>query len=185
MDVSMYEQALAATGRVVAGTDREQFNDPTPCTDWDVRTLLNHIIGGCATFAAGATGERRAMDASDYTRGDYVAAYQEVSGAALQAFASPGALERPFTLPTGDTPGSVALGLAVADAVVHGWDLATATSQEYAIEDAAAESIYGMTSGMMAPLGSYPRGSAFADPVGAAEDASPATRMLAYLGRKQ
>lgn len=184
MDVSMYGEALEATGRVVAGTKREQLEDPTPCTDWDVRTLLNHIIGGCASFAAGAAGKRLAMDAKDHAAGDYVAAYEEESAAALRAFGSPGALERPFALPPGDTPGSVALGLAIADAVVHGWDLASATSQEYVIDDAAAESIFGLTSGMMAPLGSYPRGSAFAEPIEMADDAPPADRMLAYLGRK-
>lgn len=183
MDVSMYGKALDRTGAVVAGTRREQLEDPTPCTDWDVRALINHIIGGCTTFAAGADGRAVDMGSPDDYSADYVAAYQDASKAARDAFQAPGAMERSFTLPWGDTPAPAALGLAVADAVVHGWDLARATGQELVIDDDVAEAIYGMTSGMMQPKGDYPRGDSFGEPVDVGPDASPVDKMLAYLGR--
>jgi uncharacterized protein (TIGR03086 family) len=92
-------------------------------------------------------------------------------------------MEKEFAMPWGPTPGSAALGLALADAVVHGWDLARATGQEIVIDDDVAEAVYGMTSSMMQPQGSYPRGDSFAEPVDVGGDASPRDRMLAYLGR--
>lgn len=185
MDADMYARALERTGEVVAGTRSEQLDDPTPCTEWDVRTLLNHLIGGCATFAAGAEGRALDMNSpADYASGDFLEAYESAARDARAAFEAPGALEREFTLTWGATPGSAALGLALADAVVHGWDLAQATGQGYSIDDDIAEAIHGMTSSMMEPNGSYPRGDSFAEPIDVGADATPAARMLAYLGRQ-
>jgi uncharacterized protein (TIGR03086 family) len=183
--LEMYELALERTGKMVAGTSRDQFGDPTPCADWDVEILLSHIIGGCLTFAAGAEGRRvDAMSARHLTGQDHVTAYENAARAASAGFRAPGALERDFTLPWGDSPGSAALGLALADAAVHGWDLAKATGQEATIDDDIAEALYAMTTQMMEPKGRFPRMTAFKEPVEVADDATPSQRLLAYLGRE-
>jgi uncharacterized protein (TIGR03086 family) len=183
--LEMYERALERTGKTVAGTSRDQFSDPTPCSDWDVETLLNHIIGGCLTFAAGAEGRRvDAMGEPRLTGQDHVTAYENAARAALAGFRTPGALERDFTLPWGDSPGSAALGLALADAAVHGWDLARATGQDATIDDDIAEALYAMTTQMMEPTGRFPRMTAFKEPIEVGDDATPAEKLLAYLGRE-
>jgi uncharacterized protein (TIGR03086 family) len=184
MDAEMYARAVERARPVVAGIKRDQLGDQTPCSDWDVRTLFNHFIGGFVSFGSAAEG--RAVDLGspeDYAEGDLVEVFDRTAGEARDAFASPGALEREFTLTSGKTPGSVVLGLALADAVVHGWDLARATGQEITIDDDIAEALYGMTSSMMQPNGSYPRGDSFADPVEVGPDAAPGDKLLAYLGR--
>ena len=53
MDAATYDRALYATKAVVAGTRKEQLDDPTPCSDWSVRDLLNHVINGCLAWASG------------------------------------------------------------------------------------------------------------------------------------
>lgn len=185
MDAGMYERALKRTGEVVANTTPGQLGDSTPCGDWDVRTLLNHIVAGCVTFAAGGSGEKVSMsDGTDHLGDDHVAAYEKASADAAAAFNAPGAIDKNFTLPWGDTPGQMALGLAVADAAVHGWDLAKATGQPADIDDDIAEAVYGMTSSMMKPLGDYPRGESFGEPVDVPDDAPIADKALAYLGRQ-
>ena len=185
MNAEMYERALETTGQVVRGTRRDQLENPTPCSDWNVRDLLNHLIGGCLTFAAGGAGEPVPMDTgTDHTNEDLVGAYDRAAKSALEVFRSPQALERNFNLPWGETPGSIALFLAISDAVVHGWDLARATGQQMDIEDDIADAIYEMTTEMLEPKGSYPRGDSFRPPVDVPEDAAPADRMLAYMGRR-
>jgi uncharacterized protein (TIGR03086 family) len=185
MDIKMFERALEHTGEVVTGTKPEQFDDPTPCTEWSVRDLLNHIIGEYISFAAGAEGRKVEMsDGTDHVTEDHVGAYERAARYVLAAVKEPGALEKKFTLPSGDTPGSLVLGLVITDTVVHGWDLAKATGQEIKIDEDAAESAYQMTSEMMAPKGQYPRGESFGDPVEVSDDASPSDKLLAYLGRK-
>jgi len=182
--IEMYERSLARTGTVVAGVDRERFSDPTPCDDWDVEKLLDHIIGGCLTYAgAGSSVPVDAMQERGFAAKDHVTAYQEAAASALETFRAPGALEGTLSLPWGDTPGATALGLALADSVVHGWDLAVATDQNTEIDEDVAEAIYEMTSSMMAPKGDFPRMTAFKDPIAVDDGASPQARMLAYLGR--
>ena len=180
----MYERAIRSTRKVVAGTRREQLDGPTPCRDWSVRDLLNHLIGGCAAFAAGAAGEVRDFDAEDHTVDDHVAAFELASRAAAESFAAPGAMDKVFKMSWGDTPAKVALGLAIADAAVHGWDLAKATGQKLEIDSDIAEAVYGMTSQMMQPNGSYPRGDSFGEPIEVPDHASSVDRMVAYLGRQ-
>jgi uncharacterized protein (TIGR03086 family) len=180
----MYARALNATSRVVAGTRREQLDDPTPCPDWTVRDLLNHLINGCLAFAAGARGDPRSIDGEDQTGEDHVAAFEAASAAAIDAFKEPGAMDKVFKMSWGETPAQAALGLAIADAAVHGWDLTRATKQDMDIDDDIAEAIFTMTSNMMEPNGSYPRGEAFGEPVEVADDAPIVEKMLAYLGRQ-
>lgn len=184
MDASMYERAVEATRPVVHGTRPDQLGSTTPCPRWDVRKLLNHLIGGAALIAAADAGET--VDYSnppDFTSEDHAGEFDRNTKAAIEIFRAPGAMERTFELPWGQTPGNAALGLLLSDMVVHGWDLARATGQEFRVDDDIAEAIYGMTTSMMEPRGGFPRGDNFAPPVDVADDAPAKDRMLAYLGR--
>ncbi|MDQ3956083.1 MAG: TIGR03086 family metal-binding protein, partial [Actinomycetota bacterium] len=147
MDATMYGRALERTREVVAGTRPDQLEDPTPCSDWNVHELLNHLIGGCLSVAAGAKGGTEQMSEEiDRVQGDHLAAYDRASLAALEAFKEDGSLKKKFTMPWGETPGAAALSLAIADAAVHGWDLAQATGQKMVIDDDIAEAVYLATS---------------------------------------
>ena len=46
------------TTRVLAGVGRDQLDDPTPCTEWDVRTLVAHTMGVVTNMGRGARGEQ-------------------------------------------------------------------------------------------------------------------------------
>jgi uncharacterized protein (TIGR03086 family) len=177
MDVAMFDRVVQATGGVVGEISSADFGGATPCADWTVRDLLNHLIGQYDMVAG-----RAAED--DYTSEDHAPAYYAASVRARDAFAAPGAMEKNFAMPWGETPGGALLGLVIADTVVHGWDLARATGQELAVDDDVAEAVYGMTSGMMEPKGDFPRGTAFAPPVEVPDDAPVRSKMLAYLGRR-
>lgn len=183
MDAAMLERAVESTGRVVAGIRPEDFDEPTPCTEWDVRALLNHLIGGFEAVAV-AAGDGVANSAStDFTATDHVAAYQRAAAKAVKALSAPDAMERTFPMPWGETPGAALLGLMIADTVVHGWDLAKGTGQEAEVDPELAGAVYGMTSSMMEPQGKYPRGDSFGPPV-EVPDAPVGAKMLAYLGRR-
>ena len=54
--VELYERALDQAGQIVAGVSPDQFGLPTPCSEWDVRTLLEHVVGGNWNSAAAAEG---------------------------------------------------------------------------------------------------------------------------------
>ena len=180
----MYERALQRMGDVVADIDPGRLGELSGCGDWTVRDLLNHVVGYMNAFSSGAVGEKLDVDGVDFLGGDHVAAYEKAAADAADAFKAPGAMEKTFTLPWGDNPGSMALGLALAEATVHGWDVGQAAGHPVVIDDDVAEAVHGMTSSMMAPLGDFPRGDSFAEPVEVPDSAPIADRMIAYLGRR-
>lgn len=184
MDVAMLDRAMKTTYGVVTGITRDEFGSETPCPEWNVRDLLNHVIATFEAIAAGAEGQVLDRTATDYTADDHVAAYEAATARALEALSAPGAMGKTFAMPWGESPGQMVLGMTIADTAVHGWDLARATGQEYTADDDVAEAVYGMTKGMMEPQGMFPRGTSFGPPVEVPPDASIQDKMVTYLGRR-
>ena len=138
-------QALDATGQLVAGVRDEQWLNPTPCPDWNVRDLVSHIIGGNRMFAGILRGERPGASGGGPAQvlaqpgRDLLGDYREAASELLAAFSRPGVLEEMFTVPFGTVPGGVALHLRISELLVHGWDLARATGQPARFPAALAE----------------------------------------------
>jgi uncharacterized protein (TIGR03086 family) len=128
-----YERTLVWTGQRVAGVRPDDLGHPTPCTEWDVRALVAHIVAGIWYFKALAAGE----PVEDLMRGltdlvgdDPFASYDQAARAGLDAWRGAGALDRSYRLPMGERPGREALAIHQADLLIHGWDLAEATHQD-------------------------------------------------------
>lgn len=186
MNAEIFTRAATATSQVVAGIDKGQLDDPTPCTDWNVRDVLNHMINGLYAVGAGSRGEKVDFNhpQQDFAAGDYVHEFGSAAQEAIAAFSEDGAMEKSFTMSWGDTPGAALIGVSTSDLVIHGWDLAQGTGQPYEIDPEVAEASYGMVTSMMQPKGKMPRGDAFGDPIEVADDAPIEDRLMAYVGRK-
>src|SRR4051794_39428934 len=124
MTVEPLERAIHSTRVVLEGIKPDDLGRTTPCVSWTVSDLVNHIVGGQFFFATVVRGDKPTRDQTDFAAGDFVAAFDEGSAAAVAAFSGDGALERTVHLPFGDMPGAVFLGIASTDTLVHGWDLA-------------------------------------------------------------
>ena len=174
--------ALDATEHLVAGVRDDQWTDPTPCTEWNVRDLVGHLVVGNHAFASILRGQRPAAPREILGPGrDLPSAYRDSAAAVVSAFRQPGVLERLFTVPFGTVPGIVALHLRVTEALVHGWDLARATGQAADFPDDLAEEELAFS---RAKLGDVPPGrSPFAPPQPVADDAPAIDRLAACLGR--
>ncbi len=125
--------ALDATREVVAGITDDQWTRPTPCAEWDVRALLNHVVAGnwwASRLAAGATIEEVGSEYDgDLLQPSPLGEYHESAVAAARAFEAPGALEAPCAVSYGPVPGFVYAGHRLVDVAIHGWDLAVGTGQ--------------------------------------------------------
>ena len=119
--------ALPVTGRLVEAITPEQWELPTPCPEWTVRGVVNHLVFGHRRFATALTGGTAPAAGEDVPGNDPGSAYWSSAEAMLTAFRVDGALDRPVTIPAGTLPGLVACELRVVEALVHGWDLARAT----------------------------------------------------------
>jgi uncharacterized protein (TIGR03086 family) len=133
---------------LVAQVKPEQWDDPTPCPEWSVRTLVGHLIAGRHVYRGLLEGvpvaELRPMLArqSEAVGDDPVAACGSAVQSLRVAFAEPGALERTAHHPIGDIPGSELLVQLVADLVVHSWDLATAIGVDPGLNEQLVELAY-------------------------------------------
>ena len=134
-----YGDAIRRNIDRVRAVRADQLAGPTPCRDWDVTALLTHLIGGHEMFATALGQPAPPADATaDQSVIVLATRYRTAAEASWEAFAAPGALQRVVALPIGEVPAEVALGMALTDAVVHGWDLAAATGQDSTIDDRVA-----------------------------------------------
>lgn len=184
--VDQYEKSLQNAGSIVEGVNEKQLDDPTPCSDWDVRTLLNHMIGANFMFAKTAAGEEMDFSQSppDFTTDDFKTTYQHSAKAAVEAFRAPGTMERTMTLPIGEVPGELAVGVALLEAVTHGWDLARATKQDSRIDDDLATMMLAAVQASFDPKFREGPNRIFGPEVKVGEDATPGDKLMAFLGRK-
>ena len=156
----------------------------TPCTDWDVRALLNHVVAG--NWWAGELARGRTIEeVGDRLDGDQLGAapldaYDESSQAAAAAFDEPGALDRPCAVSYGPVPGSVYAGHRFIDVLIHGWDLAVATGQDSRLDPALVEACWQEIEPQAAMLSAS---GMFGQPTAAGPGADPQTRLLEALGR--
>ena len=179
MDVEMYDRALERTSGLVRGLTPEELSAQTPCTDWTVRDVLSHMVENSAAVVSGVSGEQPSASAG----GDPAAAFESVGKEVGAVLAQPGALEKTYDMPWGETPGQMLLGLALADTVIHGWDIAAALGRPYEVDEEIVETVHAMTTSMLEPNGSMPRGPSFAPPVEVPADAPVMDRVVGYMGR--
>lgn len=180
--------ALEATGRLIGGVRDDQWLLPSPCPDWNVGDLVNHIVYGNRMFAGIVRGDlpgppagRPPAPGSGQPGSDLPGAYRQAAGELLAAFSLPGVMEATFTVPFGTVPGSVALHLRITELLVHGWDLARATGQPASFPDGLAEQELAFSRGALRAI---PPGRApFAPPQPAAVDAPAIDQLAALLGR--
>src|SRR5262245_2415469 len=137
--LDLYEQASDWTLSKVKGA-ADQLDDSTPCDRWDVRTLMNHMLETQKYFVSSARGAKASPPAgepADLIGKDPVADFKLAQANTLSTFGQPGVIDK-----TGPS-----LGIAMADQLLHGWDLATATHQDTTmpkgLPEAAFEHIHG------------------------------------------
>jgi uncharacterized protein (TIGR03086 family) len=151
----------------------EQRGLPTPCSEWDVAALLQHMAGG-ASYLFGALG----VDPSTAT------AWPDstVVETCADALRAPGALERTCMSPANFewSVSDAAAGTAM-DQLIHTWDLAVALGEDPRIDPQAAETLVKMFVPTMPDLG---RQAGFVGPeVPVPADASAQDRLLGAMGR--
>jgi uncharacterized protein (TIGR03086 family) len=125
--------AAAAVRRVVDGVRDEQWGLPSPCAEWDVRGVLNHLVMGNLMAHAGVRGRQPPKDRSaDYLGADPRAAFADSIVACRAAFAEPGVLEKVVRTPLGEQRGAFYVHMRINELLAHGWDIASATGQQSA-----------------------------------------------------
>ncbi|MBI2169880.1 MAG: TIGR03086 family protein [Actinobacteria bacterium] len=181
----LHDRALKATRNIVHEIANEEYDWPTPCGDWTVRELLNHVVSGnlwASELMAGKTIEEvGGRFDGDLLGFDPLAVYEESAKVADHAFQQSGAMERMAAVSYGPVSGEVYCGHRFVDVLIHGWDLAKATGQNTIIDPSLVDAAIAV---MEPQLEMLRASGAFATDVEVADDADPQTQLLAWSGRK-
>ncbi|MEU5211118.1 TIGR03086 family metal-binding protein [Streptomyces sp. NPDC020742] len=179
-------EALALFGSRVHAVRDDQWAGPTPCTEWTVRDLVNHLTAEQLWVPRlvrdGATiGEVGGDFDGDVLGDDPVAAWDRAAVAAVAAFSERGALGRSVQLSYGSRPADAYCTQMTADAVVHTWDLSRAIGADERLPGhlarAALQEVEPYAPGLSAS-------GLFAPAVEPPADADAPTRLLCLLGRR-
>ena len=175
--IELYRSAAQGTRRTLLGVKPEQMNDSTPCSEWNVKALMDHIVGGTGFVQSVLASTKPSAPASS----EPVAAYDAGVASVVEAASKPGLLERNLTTPFGEMPGGAFLMSGFMDTMVHGWDLAKATGQDTALDPKLVEVCY---TAFVPQAEGLRAGGATGPEVSVAESASTQDKLLGILGRK-
>ena len=182
--LALLARALDQVAEVVAAVRPEQAALPTPCAGWDVRALVQHVVGqNLRNFTVAARGESADWQAAPDDPGeDWAAAFRDGAQRLLQTWQRAD-LDQPVPMPGGgQAPLSSRADHQITELAVHSWDLARATGQTRHLDPELAEHALAWARGMLRPEF---RGSdkAFGPEVPVDERAPAYDRLVAWFGR--
>ncbi|MFF4134493.1 TIGR03086 family metal-binding protein [Streptomyces mirabilis] len=183
----LYTRATEQIAALVVTVRPEQLAGPTPCAEFDVRTLLSHIAGGTRRIAVvGAGGDGMAvrpfLDGVEDDR--WSAAYDEVRTEVRTSWADDTRLDALVTVPWGEAPGRIALSGYVMEAVTHTWDLSESLGRPLVLDPELAEFALGIARRVLPDERRDDEELPFDSAVPAPEGADAYGRLAAYLGRR-
>jgi uncharacterized protein (TIGR03086 family) len=181
----VHSAALEHFGRLLRDVEPDQWGLPTPCRQWNVRDLVNHVTVQEQWLAllltgvsAAAVGDR--LD-GDQLGDDPVLAFKRAAADADEAVHGSAALDGTVELWSGPAPARHLASQLAMDLVVHSWDLARATGADdhlpavlvaFALRELSAYADRLADTGLFDP------------PLPVREDAESQTRLLALTGRQ-
>lgn len=173
---------LPTLNALVDRIEADQLGAPTPCAQFAVQDVLDHMIGLGGAFGYWFRGldlpESAAPTATD---GVPAAQFRKTMDDLLDAVKSPGALERTISAPVGEMPGEVFARLVAFDGLVHGWDLATATGLDFEVPSCVIDAVDEFARNAL--TADMRDGDTFKDATAAPADASTLERLVAFSGR--
>jgi uncharacterized protein (TIGR03086 family) len=183
------EAAVRGSASLVARVTEADLGRRTPCAEWDLGTLLEHMTTQHRGFAAAADG--RGADPANWQTAtptpSVVTRYADAATEVITAFAAADVLDRPFALPEFSTeqtfPGRLAIGFHLVDYVVHGWDVARSLGLPYQPSADVLALTLPIARSVPDDQARLAPGAPFGPGLAVAPGADPLTEILSRLGR--
>ena len=181
---NQHQRALMEFGRRVRAVTPDQWSAATPCSDWDVRALVHHLVVEqlwVPDMLAGRTVEEVGdRYEGDRMGDDVVGAWEDAAAKARDAVERVD-LEQTVHLSYGDVPAEHYVAQMTADLAVHAWDLARGIGGDENLDNALVEWVYDFT---LPHADALAASGLFADLVPVPEGADAQTRLIALYGRQ-
>lgn len=181
-ETDLLASVLTKTGDLIAGVRDDQWGLPTPCPEFDVRALSDHLVGWIQVFDAGRHGRDADVDPATYHAADPAGEFR-AAAASLEAGWREHGLDEPARVMGPERPGEMVFNTTVMEYLVHGWDLAVATGQRVPFSEEESADVLARAEVTLHPQ-YRGAGMPFGDIVEVDADASATARLAAFLGRR-
>jgi uncharacterized protein (TIGR03086 family) len=169
------EAALAVIENVLYRTSRDDLTNATPCTEFTVAQLADHLRGSIVLIAAAA-----GVELTPVSTGRLEVDIADLSQPALEAWAARG-LDGMVSLGGGELPAAYALGILAVEFLVHACDFAAATGQKLTVDEDLATYILSLSQRVVSK--EMRRPGMFDEAIEVGPDAGALERLLAWTGR--
>jgi uncharacterized protein (TIGR03086 family) len=170
------EATLGVLQRVVHPISSDELSNPTPCPEYDVAQLTDHLLTSIAILGGAAGAQLPERDSGDSVERQIIGAARP----ALDAWHHRG-LDGTVRIGVNELPAALAVGIMSVEFLVHAWDYAAATGHPIDVADSFTEHVHEVAKKVITPQGRARAG--FADPVDVPDDAPPLDRLIAFTGR--
>ncbi len=184
--VDLHARALQEFDARMQKVDAGDWNRPTPCTKWNVKALVNHMVcedRWTVPLMRGATleevGDR--FD-GDLLGDDPLGAWREASEQAAEAVAAEGALDRIVNVSWGKIAAEEYVWQLFTDHLIHAWDLARGIHDDDLLDSELVEICYERSK----PIEDELKASGlFGEKIRPPANADLQTKLLAVFGRRR
>jgi uncharacterized protein (TIGR03086 family) len=171
------EKSFAVLQHVLHGIADDDVSKQTPCREFDIAGLTDHLLNSITTIGGMAGAEFPERDRSRSVEEQVVM----MARPALDAWKTRG-LDGTVSLRDNQAPAKVMVGVLSLEFLVHAWDYAAALGREVSVPDSLADYVLGLAQKIITPDGRANVG--FDDPVDVGTDAGALDRLIAYTGRR-
>lgn len=171
------EATFAVLQAVLHGISNDEWTKQTPCREFDVAQLTDHLMNSITVIGGAAGAELPERDRDDSVARQVVLAARP----ALDAWHKRG-LDGMVTTGQNEAPAKIMAGILSLEFLVHAWDYAKATGREVSAPEALSDYVMDLAQTIITPAGRTNVG--FDDPVSVAVDAGALDRLVAYTGRR-
>ncbi|TDQ00805.1 TIGR03086 family metal-binding protein [Labedaea rhizosphaerae] len=174
-------RASAAMTELLDRIARDQWDAPTPCTEWTVRDVVGHLVGANLGFVAMIEGDPPPDRDADHLGDDPAEAWRRAAAALQEVVTRPGTLDKTQESPLGVTTARERMRWRIADLLTHAWDLGQATGIAPNLPDELVEQALEFA---RQQLPNQSRGGRFGRPQPIDDDAPALDRLAAFTGRR-
>ena len=175
-ELACAEAALGALHHVLHPISRDELSKSTPCSEYDVMQLTDHLLNSITVLGGAAGAEVPERDTGDSVERQIIGAARPT----LDAWHRRG-LDDTVTIGTNELPATFAVSILSLELLVHGWDYAAATKHPIDVAESLADYVLGLARKVINPQTRATVG--FADPVVVPDDASALHQLIAFTGR--
>lgn len=181
----LLSETVKAAGSCIKRINPAGLSNPTPCSDWDLKALVNHMIYELAwapdLLAGKSVAEVGNKYDGDLLRDDLTGSWQDVADAALTAVRTAN-VRTIVHLSYGDYPAEHYIRELGSDILIHGWDAGQALSCSIIFDPEVARSVFTF---VKPRADEFKQSGLFADPLPSRSNDSVQTKLLAFFGRRE